>query len=128
MASPEHTIEKAAPKTFLEAAGHSAQFKIASRRFTRALQPLDHGRFDQAVVYSALSDSSSSEPAIAALLRVAAPDYAIPTPFRFRMNRETKGVVVDTNIDFEALNKRYHRVVPVSHSPMSPAYILALLQ
>jgi hypothetical protein len=32
--------------------------------------------------------------------------------------------VVDTNINFEELNRAYHQRVPATHSSLSPAYLM----
>ena len=124
--SPDHTIDVVGPKTFLEAS-RSAN-KLVVRQFTRALLPLSHEGFNKNAAFAALADFAISEPVLRSLFEVASPHYVLPTDFRFRLEKVTNGFVVDTNIDFVALNTEYHKYVPATHSSMTPAYLLALLQ
>ena len=44
--------------------------------------------------------------------------------FEFKAYQENKGIAIETNLDFERINKTYHREVPPEHSTITPAYIL----
>jgi hypothetical protein len=59
------------------------------------------------------------------ILRQYIPAEALPAHLRFEIIPvEEKKFRVDTNLDLNRLNDLYHRVVPISHSSLSPAYIL----
>jgi hypothetical protein len=126
--SPQHTIEKVGPEQFMAAAGHSSQAKIAARQFTGLLRPIDHAGFDQTSILQALSDNAATEASVDALIRTIAPNFQHPGPLRFRIEQKQQGFYVDTNIDFASLNELYHKVVPPSHSSLTEAYLLALIQ
>src|SRR5688572_28406446 len=40
--SPEHKILTAGPREFIDATGRTSQGKLAARKFTKLLAPLDH--------------------------------------------------------------------------------------
>ncbi len=122
--SPQHTIDKVPPEEFYK----RTKNRLASRQFAKVVQPIDHGLFNQQAVLSTLDNFDLIEPAISSIVRVVAPHYEQPEAIRFRIERESHGFVVDTNINFTDLNTEYHRVVPKEHSSISPAYLLALFQ
>lgn len=126
--SPDHAIEKVGPQFFKAAAGGSSQARIGAAQFARLLRPFDHTGFDQISVLQALSDSASTEASVEALIRIAAPGYALPGPLRFRIERQNQGFSVDTNVDFLRLNECYHKIVSPEHSSITEAYVLSLLQ
>lgn len=59
------------------------------------------------------------------ILRFFLPKNDIPTHVRFAIipTGEAK-YRVETNLDFPALNRGYHQCVPVTHSSLSPGYLL----
>lgn len=126
--SPDHTIEKVGVQTFKDAAGNTGQARVGASQFARLLRSFDHAGFDQRSVLEALSDNISTEASVESLLKVAAPDYKQTGALRFRIERQNKGFYVDTNIDFDRLNERYHKIVPATHSSVTESYILSLLQ
>lgn len=126
--SPNHTIEKVGIQSFKEAAGSSGTARVGASQFARLLRPLDHSGFDQRSILEALSDNISTQTSVESLIRIAAPDYIQSDPLRFRINRQSNDLYVDTNIDFSKLNESYHKYVSAKHSTLSEAYILSLLQ
>lgn len=126
--SPDHTIEKVGPKAFKDAAGGTSQARIGASQFSKLLRPIDHSAFDQASVLQALTDNHSIQLSVLSLIREVVPAFSLPNETHFKIERETNGFYVDTNLDFEALNRIYHRAVPPAHSSLSEAYLLALIQ
>lgn len=126
--SPDHTIEKVGPQAFKDAAGGTSQAKIGASQFTRLLRPLDHSAFDQESILQAIADNRATELSISSLVHEVVPAFALSEETHFKIERENQGFYVDTNLDFGVLNKFYHQVVPSSHSSLSEAYFLALIQ
>ncbi len=126
--SPDHTIEKVGPQVFKEAAGKNSNVKIRANQFSRLLRPLNHSGFDQKEVLQVLCDSSVIEMSVRSLVGTLLPNFAFPNDLRFRIERKEKGFIVDTNINFDVLNKSYHEIVPPEHSSITEAYILSLFQ
>lgn len=126
--SPDHTIEKIGPSSFKDAAGATSQAKIGASKFTSLLHSLDHSGFDQNSVLQSFADRQAINVSVSSLIREVVPRYAHSADLRFAIEREKEGICVDTNIDFTELNRLYHQVVPASHSTLTEAYILSLLQ
>jgi len=126
--SPDHTIEKVGPQVFKDAAGKYSNVKIRANQFSRLLRPLNHSGLDQKEVLEVLCDSPVTEMSVRSLIRTLLPNFSFPNDLRFRIERKEKGFIVDTNIDFDVLNKSYHEIVPPEHSSVTEAYILSLLQ
>jgi hypothetical protein len=66
--------------------------------------------------------------AIRRILKVYTPDVAPNSQFRFLIirTRDNK-FFVNTDLDFRMLNESYHRRILVTHSTLSPAYLLSHL-
>ena len=116
------------PKAFKDAAGGTSQARLGASQFTRLLRPIDHSAFDQASVLQAISDNRTTKLSVLSLVREAVPAFNLPNETYFKIERENNGFYVDTNLDFDALNRLYHRAVPPAHSSLSEAYLLALIQ
>ena len=126
--SPDHTIEKIGCSSFKDAAGTTSQAKIGARKFTSLLRSLDHTGFDQNSVLQTFADRQAINTSVSSLIREIVPGFTLSADLRFAIEHEQEGIYVDTNIDFTELNRIYHQVVPASHSTLTEAYILSLLQ
>lgn len=126
--SPDHTIEKIGPSSFKDAAGTTSQAKIGASKFTALLRSLDHSGFDQNSILQTFTDRQAINLSVSSLIREIVPRFSLPPDLRFAIERAKDGIYVDTNIDFTELNRLYHQVVPPSHSTLTEAYILSLLQ
>jgi len=63
--------------------------------------------------------------AVRAWLQVMVPEYEVPKGFQIDTMDTGKGLVFLSNLDFEQINKFYHRRIPATHSSVSPDYLLA---
>lgn len=126
--SPDHTIEKIGSSTFMDLAGSTSQAKLGARKFAGLLRSLDHSGFDQPSVLQALSDRQAVNSSLSSLIREVVPNFGPLADLQFNIERESDGFYVDTNINFAELNRIYHQAVPISHSTLTEAYILSLLQ
>ena len=122
--SPQHTASKTPYDIFNKRTGN----KFAARKFGRHIVELDHGLFNQEAIQDFLLGSNGIESMVASVIEDTTKDFILPSDFRFELKRESKGFVVDTNLNFDELNKHYHKYVPKSHSSLSPAYMISLLQ
>lgn len=78
-------------------------------------------------VYDDVSNDNFVNKAMRAVLQTRLPNWEIPENWRFKVIQTDKGLVADTNYNFQAINNEYHRSVPPSHSTISPAYLLCSL-
>ncbi len=122
--SPQHTIDQVASKLFREAAKNT----IYARKFARFIKPFGHNAFDQSSVFLDLSDITVTEQAVTKFIAITVPEYTNIDQIRFRIEGEQGAFSIDTNLDFEVLNECYHRRVPATHSSITPAYLVSILQ
>ena len=126
--SPDHSIEKIGPRAFKEAAGSTGQAIVGASRFTQLLRPMNYSGFDQESMLLALSDQQATETSVKSLIQTVVPDFKFSGEPRFRIEREHERLHIDTDLDFVELNRLYHKTVPASHSTITEAYILSLMQ
>jgi hypothetical protein len=122
--SPEHRFDNAPARVFHEMTHNM----LESRRFAKAVKPINHTSFDQQAVLSSFDNHDVIEPTVNTIIHTIAPNYLQSEAIRFRVERENQGIVIDTNIDFSVLNTCYHQAVPKEHSSITPAYLLSLIQ
>ncbi len=53
------------------------------------------------------------------------PRVSLDDGFNFQAVEDTQGILIETNADFDQLNKRYHEEISPKHSTITPAYILS---
>ncbi|MBA4379488.1 MAG: hypothetical protein C0393_02175 [Anaerolinea sp.] len=128
ISSPDHTIEKVGSKAFFDAPGGTSHSKIFANGFASLLRSFDHSAFDQELILETILDNQTTEQQVFSLIRKIVPSFSISDKLYFRIERENKGFYVDTNIDFNQLNDLYHQAVMPSHSTLSEAHLLMLIQ
>lgn len=62
------------------------------------------------------------------LLKEIVPSFNVPDNFVFDVHRLGDSFKVDTNLNFDAVNIEYHKVVSPKHSSITPALLLAHIQ
>ena len=107
----------------------SSQARLAGYKFGRIIKKFEHDSFGQESVIQALAASSSTESAVATIIRKLAPEYQQPQDLRFKINlQRSTTFTVETNIDFEKANCSHASSPPSSHPVLTSAYIVSLLQ
>jgi hypothetical protein len=80
------------------------------------------------IIEAANSDMQDREyltRACAAWLATIVPEYQMPKNFRIEPEDTGSGFVILTGLDFDEINRFYHRRIPKTHSSVTPAYFLA---
>lgn len=125
--APHLALQNVVPKMFVEVTGRSGRGRRLGNRFISLAQSVSYPE----TIIKTISEDFSSEDyikkATARLLEVVAPEYQIPHPFEFHITKTQKGFSIRTNLDFQLVNQIYHKRTSVTHSSVSPAYILAQL-
>jgi hypothetical protein len=122
--SPQHTFDKIPFKCFFEKTNN----RLASRKFANKIIQTNHDFFDQEAVLSTFENFQRDELSVDSIIHSLVPEYRQSDTIRFRLERENGGFIIDTNIDFIALNTAHHRLVPKEHSSITSAYLLSLFQ
>jgi hypothetical protein len=60
-----------------------------------------------------------------AILVEQAPEYCPPNLLQFSVARDTNGLIIETNIDWNEANRSYHKRVSAQHSTLTNAMILS---
>jgi hypothetical protein len=125
---PDYAWEEYAPQLFAEAIDCSVKGgRRYAKRFSSFIKPIS---FDSSVERATLEDLSEGQyvqSAIAHLLKHHTPEYSLPQPLIFRLDRNGASLTVETNIDFVEANRVYHKRVSPNHSSLSVAYLLSNL-
>lgn len=118
-------LQHFAPELFTKVTGRTGRGGRLARRFislveTREYEPslLEHTLVD-------FADVGYIENGVGRLLQVSAPAYELPKPLVFNVEPVGEEFRVHTNVNFEAVNRSYHTLVPATHSSLTPALILS---
>ncbi|MCW5691443.1 MAG: hypothetical protein KIT48_03685 [Pseudolabrys sp.] len=71
-----------------------------------------------------MSDKGFIRAAVLSILKHLVPTYIPTSDFRFEIFDTGQGYAVDTNLDYDALNKIYHQTTPPTHSSLSSEFML----
>jgi hypothetical protein len=84
----------------------------------------ESGKCLPVIVRRDLANGPFVKKAVVTTLGHLVPTYKQPQ-FHFNLFDTGSGFAVDTNLDFEAINKVYHQTIPPSHSSIDVAYLLS---
>ena len=73
-------------------------------------------------------DEAFMTQAVAAWLKIMVPEYVLSKNFKVQTADTGSGYIFATGLDFEEINKFYHRRIPASHSTVTPAWLLTQVQ
>ena len=125
--APFFSLQNFAPKLFTDITGRSGKGRRMGNRFVALVDSIPFsGKIGQAFEED-LSSGDYINKAVLRFLNLHVPEYQIPQQFEFRIIKQEKGCSVRTNIDFPRANYFYHKRVPITHSTLSSALILARL-
>ena len=127
VARAESDLQDVAANLFLTATGKEGRSRRLARRLVAHAQQQPYDADILEAARSDIRDAPYLEEAASAVLSSLAPAYQLPVPIRFSVTEDSGYFQVESNIDFAAANEVYHRVVPASHSSLSPADILVKL-
>jgi hypothetical protein len=78
---------------------------------------------------SDIEDAEFAQSAASTVLSHLVPGFNKQSNFEFRLMKTSEGnYLLMSNLDFEALNKEYHKIVSPTHSSVTTGHILALIQ
>ena len=127
VSSEKQSLQNYAPTLLQEVTGKQGRGRRLANRITDRTEPYS---YDEEVKAQTIQDFADSEYVLSAIKQILtgyAPHYRVPDEFEFSIAQESGLFSVSTNIDFEAANESYHRLVPAEHSTLTSAYLLSLL-
>lgn len=118
---------------FERALGESFATKKAANKFIRSV-PLkklstgfNHEKGIPGLARQDLDDPDYVWEAIDTALKALVPTVRLHQLWHFTIHRIDDGFVIDTNLDFDAINSEYHKYVSPKHSTITPAYLVNYL-
>lgn len=127
LSSPDHTLEKDVAEALSIAITGGASSTHKAEKLASLVVKGDLHHFDLNDVMLSLAESRYVQQSVEAILSVYAPRYLLSAKPRFRVHQDPQGLVVETNLDFERLNREYHLTIPSTHSSLSSAQLLATI-
>jgi hypothetical protein len=125
--TPRYSLQNFAPKLFTDITGRNGKGRRMGNRFIALVDSIPTTDKIGQAFEGDLSSGDYINKAVLRFLSLHVPEYQIPQQFEFRIIKQEKGFSVRTNIDFPRANYFYHKRVPITHSTLSSAYILARL-
>ncbi len=125
--APVLKLQSAAPKLLQELTGKSGKGRRMANQLTKLVGTIKLATSLTTDIIEDFSDPQYICDSAIHLLKRLAPEYRHPGDIIFRPSRDGSCFRVETNIDFESVNKSYHRRVPPSHSSLSTSYLLSIL-
>lgn len=123
--SPQHTFQDVIRRQCIELTGREGKGKRIARRLENKITAIQHDTLITDGAKRSLLDQTYLKTSIQIVLRTLIPSIGSMEGFNFSTEKTDKGIVVHTNINFDALNVLYHQIVPASHSSLSSAFLLA---
>lgn len=143
---PHTHLQHVAPELFQDLLGKSGKGRRMANRLMSFVKPRLFSSDRAQQPPSELTDEQYTREAVADVLKGFVPEYALPSPFVFKIIQERlrPGVAppdprgfdsnpewpyfrIETNIDFAAANALLHRRVPATEISVSPAYLVAFV-
>ncbi len=106
---------------------------ITRKRINRLISSMSFPRVEDDMAPDQLTESARGDlddptfvqGAVSQALEALAPNYSLPRNWHFRILKFNDGTfAVDTNLDFGALNREYHKTIPPEHSSITTDYLL----
>lgn len=121
----QHIFERALGKSF--ATQKAANNFLRSVSYEKISTGFNHEKGIPGLARQDLDDPNYLREAIDTALKELVPTLKLRQPWHFTIHKFDNGFVVDTDLDFDAINSEYHKSVPPEHSTISPAHLVGYL-
>jgi hypothetical protein len=125
--SPQHVFLDEMHRICIGASGKRGAAKRQALRFEGCIRVKREIPIALEGAKESILDQKYLEQSANLIVNELVPDLNLSTKFEFKAYQESKGIAIETNMDFEWINKIYHREISPDHSTISPAYILTHL-
>ncbi len=125
--SPSQLLQNILPETLRELIGKEGKARRVSESLKRHIATLRHSESINDRSLDHMSSRDGIRESVASTLRFLVPEYPLPDPFQFEVERHSTEVRVSTNIDFSIVNAFYHRRIDPKHSIISAAFLLSYI-
>ncbi|MEK0336859.1 MAG: hypothetical protein QQN41_05420 [Nitrosopumilus sp.] len=125
--SPQHTYQNEIRKICIEVKGSPGRGRRAARRIEDKIEVQHHENIIFEGARNSFVDQNYISLAAKQVLASLVPELPELSSTTFSTNKTPKGIEVISNINFDSVNKIYHKRVSPSHSTITPALILSHL-
>jgi hypothetical protein len=105
--------------------GNSSEVRAQARLIGQHVRERRQVETVLAAIQSQIVDKYYLENCIRAILKALVPEYQAPKDLGLDIFDTGQGFVVLTKLDFQRINEIYHKTVPIAHSSVNMAYMLA---
>lgn len=125
--SPQHTYQDELRKICIDVTGKEGKGRRLARRLQDKIQVTQHDHLILKGARNSILDQNYVNSAAKIVIKELVPGVGDTSGISFHTDNTDDGIIVGTNINFDALNKLYHKRVSPEHSSLSVAYILSHL-
>lgn len=123
--SPQHQFQDKLREVCIDAKGKSGAGRRLAQKFEKYIRvsretPLVLKGTGEAILNPRYLESSAQ-----IVIQELVPNLTLNK--KFKAHQTDKGIIVETDFDFAAINTEYHKLVSPSHSTITPAYILTYI-
>ena len=105
--------------------GNSSEVRAQARLLSQHVKERQQVETVLAAIQSQIVDKPYLESCIREVLRSLVPEYDVPKDLGLDIFDTGQGFLILTKLDFERINEIYHKTVPIEHSSINVAYMLA---
>lgn len=125
ISSPNHIFLDELKKVCITHTGKEGKGRRAALKLAKKIILSNHDNSLASNAKRLFLDNSFLSQSVPLLVQGWIPEPIDFNKFQFCTEETGNGVTVTTNLNFDVLNSLYHKRVPISHSSLSPAYILS---
>lgn len=125
--TPQKTYQDVIREVCVKVVGKSGKGRRLAQRIEDKIQVTTHDRIILDGARHSILDQNYILAAVKLLIKETVPEITDVNDVVFQTAATTKGIEIQTNLDFTALNSAYHKKISPQHSSLSPSYILANL-
>lgn len=112
-------------ETIFESSGRRGYSKRSSNKIASFIKTTN---FDKQLENEIIQDFQNPDylnESVRSILNDLVPEFKLNGNFKFIQHKTAKGLITETDLDFKAINKIYHKYIPPSHSTINDAYLLS---
>jgi hypothetical protein len=124
ISSPKLTFQDEIRKLCIDVTGRSGKGRRLAQKIENKIQVLKHDHVILEGARYSILDQAYIDPAVKLIIKQLCPEVVDVSGLQFNTFMTANGIVVDTNINFDELNRLYHKSVSPSHSTLTSAHFL----
>ncbi|MBK6895502.1 MAG: hypothetical protein IPH06_02790 [Alphaproteobacteria bacterium] len=123
--SPQHTYYGELQKICTDITGKSGKGRRTARRIQDLVKVKSHEPIILEGAKASFIDQRYIKDSTKSIIQSLIPEDVNLNSIVFQTERTASGILIETNINFDALNSIYHKYVPPTHSTITPALLLS---